>query len=131
MQVLCKESISRRCYFEVQWTGQTGGTVAVSYKGIARKGNLLHCKVGHNNQSWGLFCSPTNSYYIHEDKSVVCSCKSNKIGVFVDHRAGKLSFYGISDKMTLLYKVQTTFNKPLYPGFWVCPNSKIQLCKPK
>ncbi|XP_062857347.1 tripartite motif-containing protein 16-like [Trichomycterus rosablanca] len=131
VQVLCKESVSRRCYFEIEWMGQKGGTIAVSYKGIVRKGNSLHCKVGHNNQSWGLFCSPAGSYYIHDSKSVVCCCKSNKIGVYLDHRAGTLSFYSISDKMTLIHRVQTTFTQPLYPGFWVSPNSTVKLCNQK
>ena len=42
---------------------------------------------------------------------------SSRIGVYVDHRAGTLAFYSISDTMTLLHRVQTTFTHTLYPGF--------------
>ncbi|KAI3374555.1 hypothetical protein L3Q82_021129 [Scortum barcoo] len=34
------------------------------------------------------------------------------------HRAGILSFYSISETMTLLHRVQTTFTQPLYAGLW-------------
>ncbi|ROL41930.1 Tripartite motif-containing protein 16-like protein [Anabarilius grahami] len=40
------------------------------------------------------------------------------IGVYVDHSAGTLSFYSVSDTMTLIHRVQTTFTQPLYPGVW-------------
>ncbi|KAL0199931.1 hypothetical protein M9458_003118, partial [Cirrhinus mrigala] len=43
---------------------------------------------------------------------------SSRIGVFVDHSAGTLSFYSVSDTMSLIHTVQTTFTQPLYPGFW-------------
>ena len=42
---------------------------------------------------------------------------SSRIGVYVDHRAGTLAFYSVSDTMTLLHRVQTTFTHTLYPGF--------------
>ncbi|KAL0984421.1 hypothetical protein UPYG_G00141250 [Umbra pygmaea] len=50
----------------------------------------------------------------------LCLSEGNrKVGVYLDHRAGTLSFYSISDKMTLLHKIETTFTRPLYPGFFV------------
>ncbi|XP_076123383.1 E3 ubiquitin-protein ligase TRIM16-like [Alosa pseudoharengus] len=52
---------------------------------------------------------------------------SSKIGVYVDHRAGTLAFYSISDTMTLLHRVQTTFTHTLYPGFYVYPRSSVKL----
>ena len=53
-QVLCREGLSGRCYWEAAWTGKWVG-VGVAYKGISRKGrddSLLGC----NNMSWGLTC---------------------------------------------------------------------------
>ncbi|KAI3374195.1 hypothetical protein L3Q82_006059 [Scortum barcoo] len=47
------------------------------------------------------------------------SCpRSSRVGVYLDHRAGILSFYSISETMTLLHRVQTTFTQPLYAGLW-------------
>uniref|UniRef100_A0A0E9Y1R6 B30.2/SPRY domain-containing protein n=2 Tax=Anguilla anguilla TaxID=7936 RepID=A0A0E9Y1R6_ANGAN len=48
--------------------------------------------------------------------------------MYLDHRAGTLSFYSVSDTMTLLHRVQTTFTQPLYPGFAVNFGSSLKLC---
>ncbi len=53
-----------------------------------------------------------------------------RIGVFVDHGAGTLSFYSVSDTMSLIHTVQTTFTQTLYPGFGfrVWSGSSVKLC---
>ncbi|PWA29214.1 hypothetical protein CCH79_00006300 [Gambusia affinis] len=38
------------------------------------------------------------------------------VGVYLDHRAGILSFYSVSESMTLLHRVQTRFTEPLLAG---------------
>ncbi|XP_076873269.1 tripartite motif-containing protein 16-like [Brachyhypopomus gauderio] len=129
-QVLCQEAVSRRSYFEVEWRGKDISSVAVSYKGIMRKGVSLLCKFGYNKQSWALQCTPDGCYFIHDNKRIFCWSGSHKIGVYVNHKAGTLSFYSVTDKMTLLHKVQTVFTEPLYPGFWLRPNCSIKLCSP-
>ncbi|KAI7810273.1 hypothetical protein IRJ41_023897, partial [Triplophysa rosa] len=52
-QVLCKESVSGRCYWEVEWSGNAGVYISVAYKTISRKSNEEESLFGHNNQSWG------------------------------------------------------------------------------
>ncbi|KAM6919189.1 E3 ubiquitin/ISG15 ligase TRIM25-like [Xenentodon cancila] len=39
--------------------------------------------------------------------------RTSRTGVYLDHRAGVLSCYGISETTTLLHRVQTTFTQPL------------------
>uniref|UniRef100_A0A8C2IPF0 Stonustoxin-like helical domain-containing protein n=1 Tax=Cyprinus carpio TaxID=7962 RepID=A0A8C2IPF0_CYPCA len=51
---------------------------------------------------------------------------SCRIGVYLDHR-GILSFC-VSDTMTLIHRVQTTFTQPLYPGFGVYFGSTLKIC---
>ncbi|XP_029105755.1 tripartite motif-containing protein 16-like [Scleropages formosus] len=133
-QVLCKEGLSGCCYWELQWSGR-GVYVAVSYKGINRKGEGDDCALGHNNKSWSLYCSPSSySFYHNKVKTPVSGPSSSTIGVYLDHRAGTLSFYSVSkDIMTLLHRVQTTFTEPLYPAFrfgfgFFAPGSKVKLC---
>ncbi|KAJ8377099.1 hypothetical protein SKAU_G00076790 [Synaphobranchus kaupii] len=122
-QVLCREGLSGRCYWEAEWSGE-GVYIAVSYKEISRKGGSNDCGLGYNNKSWSLRCSPSSFYFWHNNRSTKIPVPpSSRIGVYLDHRAGTLSFYSVSDTMTLLHRVQTTFTQPLYPGFWVYRSS--------
>ncbi|KAI4898962.1 hypothetical protein NFI96_002079 [Prochilodus magdalenae] len=133
LQVLCREGLSARCYWEVEWSGATGVSVAVSYNSICRKGKGDECLFGRNDQSWRLFCAPSGLSFRHckTQTDIPTVSLSSRIGVYVDHRAGTLSFYSVSDTMQLLHRVQTTFTQPLYAGFVVCSGSKVKMCCPK
>ncbi|XP_017569401.2 tripartite motif-containing protein 16-like [Pygocentrus nattereri] len=129
-QVLCKESVSGRCYWEVEWRS-SGGVVyiTVSYKAISRKGGGNDCGFGHNNQSWSLQVSPSLAFLHNNIPTEISGPSSSRIGVYVDHSAGTLSFYSVSDTMTLLHTVHTTFTQPLYAGFLVYGvGSSVRLC---
>uniref|UniRef100_UPI003AAE9039 E3 ubiquitin/ISG15 ligase TRIM25-like n=1 Tax=Centroberyx gerrardi TaxID=166262 RepID=UPI003AAE9039 len=130
-QVLSREGLTGRCYWEVVHRGQV--SIAVSYKDISRTRKTDECKFGCNVKSWTLDCF--NSYqFIHNNiKTPIPGPRSSRVGVYLDHRAGILSFYSVSETMTLLHRVQTTFTQPLYPGFWL-PNSNgdtAKLCQLK
>ncbi|XP_050959775.1 NACHT, LRR and PYD domains-containing protein 12 [Labeo rohita] len=140
-QVLCRESVCGRCYWEIDWSGQDGVFISVSYKSIRRKGWGNKCLFGYNDQSWSLYCSPDKYSFWHNnmetDLPVLSSCRIGvyvddnniyRIGVYVDLSAGTLSFYSISDTISLIHTVQTTFTQPLYPGFTVYPRSLVILC---
>uniref|UniRef100_A0A3B1JWE7 B30.2/SPRY domain-containing protein n=1 Tax=Astyanax mexicanus TaxID=7994 RepID=A0A3B1JWE7_ASTMX len=116
-QVLSKESVSGRCYWEVEWSS-TGGFVfiSVSYKGISRKGGGYECWFGGNDQSWSLRTTFSLSFWYNNTVTKLSAPPSSRIGVYVDHSAGTLSFYSVSDTMTLLHTVHTTFTQPLYAG---------------
>ncbi|XP_076126876.1 tripartite motif-containing protein 16-like [Alosa pseudoharengus] len=126
-QVLCREGVSGRCYWEVEWSGWVH--IAVSYKSISRKRRGNECGFGHNDQSWRLYLTSSSSYFSHNSKHTKLPLvASSRIGVYVDHRAGTLAFYSISDTMTLLHRVQTTFTHTLYPGFtFICTVSSVKL----
>ncbi|CAI5681788.1 unnamed protein product [Oreochromis niloticus] len=115
-QVLSRENLTGHCYWEVEWRGEGVG-VAVAYKNIGRDGGLSECIFGLNDKSWS-FCCDTNSYiFWHNNvKTPLSGPRSSRVGVYLDHRAGILSFYSVSETMTLLHRVQTTFTQPLYAG---------------
>ncbi|XP_043087231.1 tripartite motif-containing protein 16-like [Puntigrus tetrazona] len=127
-QVLCRESVCGRCYWEIEWSGYV--FISVSYKNISRKGRGDECVFGCNDQSWSLYCSSSSYSFIHNNIQTDLSVKSisRRVGVFVDHGAGTLSFYSVSDTMNLIHTVQTTFTQTLYPGFGVCSGSSVKLC---
>ncbi|XP_061095059.1 tripartite motif-containing protein 16-like [Conger conger] len=119
LQVLCREGLSGRCYWEAEWSGDGVVHIAVSYKDISRKGKGDDSRLGFNNKSWRL-STPSSHYFWHNKESTEIPVPStSRIGVYLDHRAGTLSFYSVSDTMTLLHRVQTTFTQPLYPGFGI------------
>ncbi|XP_045567266.1 tripartite motif-containing protein 16 [Salmo salar] len=114
-QVLCRKGLSGRCYWEVEWTRDRVVT-AVSYKDISRTGS--DSGFGNNNKSWSLLCYRGGYWFRHNNVvTKVSGPQSSRVGVYLDHKAGTLSFYSVSDTMTLLHRVQTTFTQPLYPGF--------------
>ncbi|XP_076866464.1 tripartite motif-containing protein 16-like protein isoform X2 [Brachyhypopomus gauderio] len=130
-QVLSKERVCGRCYWEVEWTSGGGVSIAVSYKEISRKGNGYDCGFGLNPQSWSLECFSSLSFWHNNIQTEIPDPPSSRIGVYVDHSAGTLSFYRVSDTMSLLHTVHTTFTQPLYAGFWAASCSTIRLCDPK
>ncbi|XP_029994837.1 tripartite motif-containing protein 16-like isoform X1 [Sphaeramia orbicularis] len=61
----------------------------------------------------------TQNYPDHPDRF---SPVSSRIGVYLDRTAGILSFYSVSDTMTLIHRVQTSFTKPLHAGLHLWKN---------
>ncbi|XP_067222387.1 tripartite motif-containing protein 16-like protein [Chanodichthys erythropterus] len=138
-QVLCRESVcDRRCYWEIECSEYV--FISVSYKSISRKGRGDECQFGFNDQSWSLSCSPDSYLFWHNNieaelpvKPIISRTVNEenhyRVGVYVDHSAGTLSFYSVSgDTMILIHTVQTTFTQPLYPGIYVDYYGSVKLC---
>ncbi|KAM9471268.1 NLR family CARD domain-containing protein 3-like isoform 2-T5 [Salvelinus alpinus] len=122
-QVLCREGLTGRCYWEVEWSGRRVD-IGVTYKGISRRGRGNDCVIGYNDKSWSLSCYD-NSYAARHNNNLttidVPSSSSHRVGVYLDWPAGTLSFYrASSDTLTHLNTFTSTFTEPLYPGFRVC-----------
>lgn len=115
-QVLSREELTGRCYWELEWGTETGIVVAVSYSDIQRKDG--DSGFGRNDQSWALDCDKSGySFRFNSVQSEVSGPVGSRVGVYLDHRAGALSFYSVQDQtMTLLHRVQTQFTKPLCAG---------------
>ncbi|XP_061573620.1 NLR family CARD domain-containing protein 3-like isoform X2 [Cololabis saira] len=132
-QLLCREVLMGRCYWEVQVRG--GVSVSVSYRRISRKGDSKDCVLGWNDHSWSLLCSDDGRYQVWHNNRVTSSSSSSsvsdRVAVYVDLPAGTLSFYSISsDRLILLHTFNTTFTEPLYPGFGFRSSScgSVSLC---
>ncbi|KAM8734051.1 NACHT, LRR and PYD domains-containing protein 3-like isoform 2-T2 [Acanthopagrus schlegelii] len=138
-QVLSRNDLTGRCYWEVEWRGLV--YISVTYRGISRRGNSDNCWFGRNDQSWSLTCSNGRYSVWHNNKgtsitssplpsffsslsssftssSTSSSSVSNRVAVYVDCPAGTLSFYRVySDTLIHLHTFNTTFTEALYPGF--------------
>ncbi|XP_072235751.1 stonustoxin subunit beta-like [Leuresthes tenuis] len=137
-QLLCRNVLTGRCYWEVEWRGEA--YISVSYRGIRRRGGRDNCAFGYNDQSWSLRCSNSGYSVWHINRrtpisssSSSSSSVSNRAAVYVDRPAGTLSFYRVSsDTLIHLHTFNTTFTEePLHPGFgfWISsPGSSMSLC---
>ncbi|XP_073700318.1 NACHT, LRR and PYD domains-containing protein 12-like [Garra rufa] len=132
-QILCRESLTGRCYWEAEWTGAEA-VISVTYKGIGRKGRSRDCMLGRNKISWSLLCTESKFIARHNNNSIDISAlshSSNRLGVYLDVLAGILSFYSVSDRNTLahIHTFNNTFTEPLYAGFGVYHlNCSVSLC---
>ncbi|XP_048854162.1 NACHT, LRR and PYD domains-containing protein 12-like isoform X2 [Brienomyrus brachyistius] len=129
-QVLCRESLTGRCYWEAEWSGN-GAWIAVTYKGIGRKGGSYDCGLGNNDKSWTLYCYTDRYSVQHNKKQTLIPIEpsgSRRVGVYLDWGAGALSFYRVSsDGLTPLHRFTSSFTESLYPGFGVYRNSSVSL----
>ncbi|XP_035257498.1 NLR family CARD domain-containing protein 3-like [Anguilla anguilla] len=141
-QVVCRESVCERCYWEAEFSvSERGGVyIAVTDKGISRKGEGSDCLFGWNKNSWSLRCfddygcSDKLSHSVWHNKNQtdlpappspyrragVCDDDDDgrgvcvyRVGVCVDRPAGTLSFYSVSDSdtLTLLHRFHTHFTQ--------------------
>ncbi|KAI5623652.1 NACHT, LRR and PYD domains-containing protein 12, partial [Silurus asotus] len=124
--VLCNEALSQRCYWEVCTEGESL-EIAITYPDIQRNAEDLpvwdaHMKFGLNPISWALCILFKNHVFARhnsEDTKIFMK-KSQRIGVYLDWPAGRLSFYFISadtHTLTHIHTFITEFKKPVYPGF--------------
>ncbi|XP_044200350.1 stonustoxin subunit beta-like [Thunnus albacares] len=133
-QLLCRNDLTGRCYWEVEWRGSL--YIVVSYRGISKRGNNDDCKFGGNDQSWTLYLSDKHYSIWHNNSGASVSYSSSssssvsyRVAVYVDCPAGTLSFYRVSsDTLIHLHTFNTTFTQPLCPGFGFWPGSSVSLC---
>ncbi|KAK0148004.1 NLR family CARD domain-containing protein 3 [Merluccius polli] len=141
-QVLCREGLTGRCYWEVERRGTV--YIGVTYRGITRRGEGDDSRLGWNNKSWRLECNGggyTACYNGIRTSIRLRPSDSTRVGVCVDRPAGSLSFYrvspgvgGSSHTLTHIHTFCTTFTQEdLLPGFglrfWFGSGSSVSLCE--
>ncbi|KAM4634877.1 NACHT, LRR and PYD domains-containing protein 3-like isoform 1-T1 [Polymixia lowei] len=138
-QVLCREGLTGRCYWEVEWRGWVH--IGATYRAIGRRGDGADCCLGENDTSWRLFCSDNSYSASHNQRTTAIrlpSSGSDRVGVYLDWPAGTLSFYRVSsDALRHIHTFHFTFTEPLYPafrfrfgfGFGLRSGSSVSLCQ--
>ncbi|XP_014004321.2 tripartite motif-containing protein 16 isoform X2 [Salmo salar] len=131
-QMLCREPLSGRCYWEAEWEGY-GAYVGLTYRRLVRKGGNNDCAIGYNDMSWSLYCNDKSYDAFHNIKStpiLLPSSSSRRVGVYLDWQGATLSFYSVSsDTLTHLHTFHATFTEPLYVVLWPWLDSAITLCR--
>ncbi|KAM8730516.1 neoverrucotoxin subunit beta-like [Acanthopagrus schlegelii] len=138
-QVLCREGLTGRCYWEVDWGNIyiLNGTVGVCYRGMSTKGDIDQIKLGGNKLSWSLkyikFLVFPSKFYAKHDHQFhhlpVPPPPFTCLGVYLDWSAGTLSYYNVSsDTVSHIYTLHTKFTEPVYPGLELWAGSSMSLC---
>ncbi|XP_055019959.1 tripartite motif-containing protein 16-like [Boleophthalmus pectinirostris] len=126
-QALSREELTGRCYWELEWDGTV--RVAAAYRDTER-----NCVFGYNDKSWALYCDSEGycSFLFINVNSNISGPVGSRIGVYLDHSAGALSFYSVQGQtMRLLHRVQTQFTQPLHAGVRVGSLSTAHFLKLK
>ncbi|XP_071375856.1 protein NLRC3-like [Centroberyx affinis] len=137
-QVLCRNGLTGRCYWEVEKKGRVD--IGVAYRGIRRRGEGAGSRLGWNDKSWSLFCFGESYFAQHKNSKTVIripsSSDSDRVAVYLDWPAGTLSFYRVSSNTLIhLHTFHSTFTEPLYPVFRVALrvkfwfDSSVSLCQ--
>ncbi|KAM9336974.1 neoverrucotoxin subunit beta-like [Symphorus nematophorus] len=139
-QVLCKEGLTGRHYWEVKWSNGANESVyiAAAYREIERKDNNKESELGNNKASWcfgqGLSSGEHMLKAFHDGQvwdGPLPPAGCDRVGVYLDWPAGTLSFYRVSSNtLSHFYTFNTTFTEPVYPGLWVALQSNYAYLPP-
>uniref|UniRef100_A0A3B4WCA1 B30.2/SPRY domain-containing protein n=1 Tax=Seriola lalandi dorsalis TaxID=1841481 RepID=A0A3B4WCA1_SERLL len=113
--VLGKQSFSSgRFYFEVQVKGKTKWNLGVARESINRKGDIT---LRPQNGYWTIWLRNGNDYKALASPPVRLTLKSQpeKVGVFVDHEEGLVSFYDVAAAALIYSFTGCSFTEKLYP----------------
>ncbi|CAL8285269.1 unnamed protein product [Gadus morhua 'NCC'] len=141
-QVLCREALTGRCYWEVEREERNGAVyIGVTYRGITRRGEGRDSGLGLNNKSWSLECRDDRYSAVYKGGETALPLPpagSTRVGVYLDRPAGSLSFYrvspgggGSSDTLTHIHTFCSSFTQEdLLPGFvFSGVGSSVSLCQ--
>ncbi|XP_040214656.1 E3 ubiquitin-protein ligase TRIM39-like [Rana temporaria] len=132
-QVISSQSLSSgRHFWEVNVGGSECWIVGMCYPSIDRKG--CQSVIGYNQKSWGLERFGGNQYsLIHDRKKIQITgnISSNRVMIYLDYQAGRISFYELCDPIRPLITFTTTFTEPLHVGLLVGSGSCMKISEGK
>ncbi|XP_075437204.1 E3 ubiquitin/ISG15 ligase TRIM25-like [Ascaphus truei] len=127
-QVLSTRSFSSgQHYWEVEISESGYRWVGISYPSIERK--VRQSLIGHNKKSWGLRMWDNNHTVIHDSirTRIYPESPLQRLRIYLDYEAGRLSFYQMCDPIRHLHTVTATFTEPLHAAFWVYDNGWVRI----
>lgn len=124
MQVLSREALSDRSYWEVRINGVAD--VGVAYRGIPRRNTCDGSSaLEMSDKSWCLHCLGMVLVACHNGKMTSMQAPGSMLqtlGIYLDHQAGTLSFYSVSsDTITHIHSFHAEFTEPLHAGIRLFP----------
>ncbi|KAM3916849.1 tripartite motif-containing protein 75-like [Leptodactylus fuscus] len=127
-QVLSSSTFcSGKHYWEVDVSKAPKWVIGMAYHSIERKINGDQSYIGYNNKSWGLtFRTYLSALYNKTHWKIHLEAPPQSVGIYLDHGAGRLSFYGLQP-VQHLHTFTTKFTEPLCAAFYVFEDSCIRI----
>ncbi|NXM36162.1 TRI65 protein, partial [Oxyruncus cristatus] len=128
-QVLCTQGYGPgHHYWEVKISSHSV-ILGVTYRGLPWEQQQGHkFNIGLDGGSWGL--QVREDCYLAWHKGQAEKIRERlyeNLGVSLDYGKGLLSFYGLGERMQLIYSFHDVFTEPLYPVFWLCEGRVVTL----
>lgn len=119
-QAITSESLySGRHYVEAELSGE-GAHVGITYRSIDRKGEDSTGCITGNDFSWSIGRSGQGFSAWHAAVETALEAAGvARIGLYLDFDQGCVSFYSLTDSMTLLHTYSADFTEPLYVAVWL------------
>ncbi|XP_077327277.1 E3 ubiquitin/ISG15 ligase TRIM25-like [Lithobates pipiens] len=127
-QVMSSQSFSSgRHYWEMDVGRSHQWRVGMCYPSIERDG--CASIIGDNNESWGLDREDDEYMATHNNDWIPLPTNpcSNRVRIYLDYEAGRISFYDLCDPIRHLHTFTTTFTEPLHAVLFV-RDGCIKIC---
>ncbi|XP_066470890.1 E3 ubiquitin/ISG15 ligase TRIM25 [Tiliqua scincoides] len=131
----CSQVLSFQCfkrgihYWEVELEHHNFCGIGICYGSMARQG--VESRLGRNSSSWCIewFNSKISAWHNDVEKCLP-NTKVKKVGVLLNYEGGFVIFFGINEKVNLLYKFRAQFTEAIYAAFWVFSSrTTLSLCQ--
>ncbi|XP_067844530.1 tripartite motif-containing protein 16-like [Heptranchias perlo] len=128
-QVLCRESFSAGQFYWEMELNDGDAMIGVTHKRIRRKGSDNSCILGRNDFSWCVefWYNNVSAWHKNEETRLQVG-RYGRIGLCLNCLAGTLSFYGITDQISLIHQFQAIFTEPMHPAFWIYCDTTLSIC---
>ncbi|XP_053904184.1 E3 ubiquitin-protein ligase TRIM39-like [Malaclemys terrapin pileata] len=106
---------SGKCYWEVEVGDKVEWDVGVCRESVGRKGQVI---LSPSNGFWRVWLRNGDKYkaLISHPTPLTVSVRPSRVGIFLDYKAGEISFYNVTDR-THLYSYSGAFYGVLRPFF--------------
>ncbi|XP_068923554.1 E3 ubiquitin/ISG15 ligase TRIM25 isoform X2 [Petaurus breviceps papuanus] len=105
-------------YWEIELQKNAFCAIGICYGSIDRQGS--DSRLGRNCSSWCVewFNAKISTWHNDVEKNLPLT-KATRIGVLLNYDDGFVIFFGITDKVNLIYKYRVEFSEAVYPAFWI------------
>ncbi|XP_057632298.1 E3 ubiquitin/ISG15 ligase TRIM25 [Chionomys nivalis] len=133
----CSQVLGLHCYkkgihyWEVELQKNNFCGVGICYGSMERQGP--ESRLGRNANSWCVewFNNKISAWHNNVEKTLP-STKATRVGVLLNCDHGFVIFFGVTEKVCLMYKYKVDFTEALYPAFWVfSAGTKLSICSSK